>query len=78
MARVTGDLEDLVLGRPALLEVAEPLEARGDRDELLDLAVELGAQLLKRLVRVGVRVGVRVRVRVRLGCRVILERLGVG
>ena len=48
MVRVPGDREDLVLARGALLEVAEPLEAGGDRDELLDLAVELGAQLLER------------------------------
>ena len=37
VGHVAEDLEDLVLARGALLEVAEPLEARGDRDKLLDL-----------------------------------------
>ena len=43
MVRVAEALEDLVLARGALLEVSEALEAGGDRDELLDLTVELGA-----------------------------------
>ena len=48
VGHVAEDLEHLVLAARALLEVAEALEGRRDRDELLDLAVELGAQLLER------------------------------
>jgi hypothetical protein len=58
LGHVSEDLEHLVLRRRRLavlvgaalrlLEVAEPLERRRDRDELLDLAIELGAKVLER------------------------------